>query len=165
MCLNDVTQVYTYCILTDVTVNRDLMTRHVLYIVYLWMKTCALTGIQPPQPVGLYTGTRLYRNTGLVALISELVFPLLSIRYSFRYIFSPKYFKMHEVYVFCSEQGQKLERQLLFCFELDVSAPLWRRKIVTACENSIDFHLGQRGGRHSRCHLSNKTMFLLYLAS
>ncbi len=27
---------------------------------------------------------------------------------------------MHEVYVFCSEQGRKLERQLLFCFELDI---------------------------------------------
>ncbi len=31
----------------------------------------------------LYTGTRLYRNTGLVASISEPVFQLLSIRYSF----------------------------------------------------------------------------------
>ncbi len=30
--------------------------------------------------VMLYTGTRLYRNTGFVASISELVFPLLSIR-------------------------------------------------------------------------------------
>ncbi len=62
----------------------------------------------------LYTGTRLYRNTGLVASISELVFPLLSIRYSFRYIFSPKYFKIHEVYVFCGEQCRKVERQLFF---------------------------------------------------
>ncbi len=45
----------------------------------------------------LYTGTRLYHNTGLVASISEPVFALLSMRYSFRYIFSPKYIKMHEV--------------------------------------------------------------------
>ncbi len=66
--------------------------------------------------LGIYTGTWLYRNTGLVASISEPVFPLLSIGYSFRYIFSPKYFKMYEVYVFCGEQGRKLERQLLFCF-------------------------------------------------
>ncbi len=83
-----------------------------LYVKCLWFKLV------------LYTGTRLYRNTGLVALISEPVFPLLSIRYSFRYIFSLKCFKMHEVYVFCGEQGQKLECQLLFCFELDVSALL-----------------------------------------
>ncbi len=55
----------------------------------------------PHWTLVLYTGTRLYRNTGLVASISGLVFPLLSIRYSFRYIFRPKYFKMHEVYVFC----------------------------------------------------------------
>ncbi len=33
--------------------------------------------------IGLYTGTRLYRYTGLVALTSEPVFPLLSIQYSF----------------------------------------------------------------------------------
>ncbi len=72
---------------------------------------------------------------------------------------------MHEVYVFCGEQGRKLESQLLFDFELDVSALLHRREIVTARENSRDFHLGQRGRRHSRRHLSNKTMFLLYLAS
>ncbi len=109
----------------------------------------------------LYNGTRLYCNTGLVPSISEPVFPLLSIQYSFRYIFSPKYFKMHEVYVFCSKQGQKLEHQLLFCFELDVSALLRRCEIVTARENSRDFHLGRRGGWHSRWHLSNKTMFLL----
>ncbi len=95
--------------------------------------------------VALYTGTRLYRNTGLVALISEPVFPLLSIRYSFRYIFSPKYFKMHEGYVFCGEHGRKLECQLLFCFELDVSTPLRRREIVTACEISRDFLLGRCG--------------------
>ncbi len=98
----------------------------------------------------LYTGTRLYRNTHLVASISELVFPLLSIRYSFRYILSPKYFKMHEVYVFCGEQGRKLERQLLFCFELDISALLRRCEIGTARENSRDFHLGRCGGRRSR---------------
>ncbi len=84
--------------------------------------------------LGLYTATQLYRNTGLGASISEQVFPLLSIRYSFQYIFSPKYFKMHEVYVFCGEQGRKLERQLLFCFELDVSALLHRGKIVTERE-------------------------------
>ncbi len=48
---------------------------------------------------------------------------------------------MHEVYIFCDEQGRKLERQLLFCFELDVSALLRRREIVTACENSRDFLL------------------------
>ncbi len=48
----------------------------------------------------LYTGTQLYSNTGLVASISQPVFPLLSIRCSFWYIFSPKYFKIHEVYVF-----------------------------------------------------------------
>ncbi len=95
----------------------------------------------------LYTGTRLYRNTGLVASISEPIFPLLSIRYSFRYIFSPKYFKMHEVYVFCCEQGRKPERQLLFCFELEVSALLRRREIGTAHENSRDFLLGRRGGK------------------
>ncbi len=115
----------------------------------------------PQYVVVLYTGTRLYCNTGLEASISEPVFPLLSIRYSFRYIFGPKYFKMHEVYVFCGEQGWKLERQLLFCFEHDVSALLRMRKIVTTCENSRDFLLGRRGGRHSRRHLSNKTMFLL----
>ncbi len=75
---------------------------------------------------------------------------------------------MHEVYVFCGEQGRKLECQLLLCFELDVSTLLCRRKIVTARENSKDFHLGQSGGRHSRRHLTmltNKTMFLLYLGS
>ncbi len=72
---------------------------------------------------------------------------------------------MHKVYVFCGEQGRKLERQLLFCFELDVSALLRRHEIVTARDNSKDFHLGQRVGTHSRRHLSNKTMFLLYLAS
>ncbi len=72
---------------------------------------------------------------------------------------------MHEVYVFYSEQGRKLERQLLFCFELEASALSCRREIVTARENSRDFHLGQRGGRLSRWHLSNKTMFLLYLVS
>ncbi len=38
--------------------------------------------------LGLYTGTRLYRNTSLVASMSEPVFPLLSIWYSFRYILS-----------------------------------------------------------------------------
>ncbi len=54
---------------------------------------------------------------------------------------------MHEVYVFCDEQGRKLERQLLFCFELDVSAILHRREIVTARENSRDFLLGWRGGK------------------
>ncbi len=78
---------------------------------------------------------------------------------------SVKYFIMHEVYVFCSEQGRKLERQLLFCFELDVSALLRRCKIVTVRENSRDLYLGRSGGRHSCWHLSNKTMFLLYLAS
>ncbi len=105
----------------------------------------------------LYIGTQLYRNTGLVASILEpFFFPLLSNRYSFRYIFSPKYFKMHEVYVFCGEQGRKLERQLLFCFELDVSALLCRREIVTAHENSS---WDDVEGRYSRWHLSNKTMF------
>ncbi len=108
----------------------------------------------------LYTSTCLYRNTSLVASISEPVFPLFSIRYSFRYIFSPKY-TMHEVYIFCGEQGRKLKRQLLFCFELDVSALLRRHEIVTARENSRDFLLGRRGGMHSHLHLFNKTMFLL----
>ncbi len=32
-------------------------------------------------------------NNGFVATISELVFPLLSIQYSFKYIFNPQYFK------------------------------------------------------------------------
>ncbi len=91
--------------------------------------------------VVLYTSTWLYRNTGPVASISEMVFPLLSIRYSFIYIFSPKYFKMHEVYVFCSEQGRKLECQLLFCSELDASALLQWCEIVTMHENSRDFLL------------------------
>ncbi len=68
---------------------------------------------------------------------------------------------MHEVYVFCGEPDRKLERQLLFCFEQDVSTLLCRCEIVTARENSRDFHLGQRGGIHSRRHLPNKTMFLL----
>ncbi len=49
---------------------------------------------------------------------------------------------MHEVYVFCGEQGRKFEHQLLFCFELDVSALLCRHLIVTAHENSKDFLLG-----------------------
>ncbi len=110
---------------------------------HIWKKTCILV---------LYTGTRLYRNTDLVASISEPVFPLLSIRYSFWYIFSPKYFKM---------QGWKLERQLLFCFELDASALLCRRQIVTMRKNSRDFLLRQRGGSHSRLHLPNKIKFLL----
>ncbi len=48
---------------------------------------------------------------------------------------------MHEVYVFYGEQGRKLERQLLFCFELDISALLRRREIVTVRENSRDFLL------------------------
>ncbi len=90
----------------------------------------------------LQTGTRLYLNNGLVPSISEPVLPLLFIRYSFQYIFNPKYFKMNEVYVFCSEQGRKLERQRLFCFELDVSALLRRREIVMVHKNSKDFHLG-----------------------
>ncbi len=72
---------------------------------------------------------------------------------------------MHEVYILSGEQGRKLERQLLFCFEQDISALLRRRGIVTAHENSRDFHFGRRGGRYSRRHLSNKTMFLLYLVS
>ncbi len=119
------------------------------------------TGGQEELCLVLYTGTRLYHNTGLVPSISEPVFPLLSSRYSFRYIFSPKYFKMHEVYVFCGQQGRKLERQQLFCFELDVSTLLRRHEIVTAHENSREFHLGRHGGRHSCRDLSNKTMFLL----
>ncbi len=89
--------------------------------------------------VVLYTGTLLYRNTSLVASISEPVFPLLSIRY----IFSPKYFKMHEVYTyFVVNKVENLNVQLLFCFELDVSSLLRLRKIVTAHENSRDFLLG-----------------------
>ncbi len=54
---------------------------------------------------------------------------------------------MHEVYVFCGEQGRKLERQLLYCFELDVTALLCRHEIVTAHENSRDFLLGRHGGK------------------
>ncbi len=54
---------------------------------------------------------------------------------------------MHEVYVFCGEQGRKLGRQLLFCFEPDVSSLLHRREIVTARENSRDFLLKRRGGK------------------
>ncbi len=61
---------------------------------------------------------------------------------------------MHEVYVFYGEQGHKLERQLSFCFELDVAALLLRHKIVTVHKNSRDFLLGWH-------HLSNKAMFLL----
>ncbi len=68
---------------------------------------------------------------------------------------------MHEVYVFCGEQGRKLEHQLLFCSELDASALLHRREIVTMRENSRDFLLRRHGGRHSYRHLPNKTMFLL----
>ncbi len=71
---------------------------------------------------------------------------------------------MHEVYVFCGEQGRKLEGQLLFCFELDVSA-LFVQAWDCHRENSREFHFGRRGGRHSRRHVSNKTMLLLYLAS
>ncbi len=105
----------------------------------------------------LYTGTRLYRNTGLVASISEPVFPLLSIRYSFWYIFSPKYFKMHEIYIFCGEQGRKLERQLLF----------WTgrfRSFVQArdCHSVREFkRFSLWTTWHSRRHLSNKTVFVV----
>ncbi len=68
---------------------------------------------------------------------------------------------MHEVYVFCGEQGRKLELQLLLCFELDVSTHLHRCEIVTTRENSRDFLLRQCRGRHSHQHLPNKTIFLL----
>ncbi len=79
----------------------------------------------------LYNGTRLYHCNDLVASMSEPVSSLLSIRYSFWYIISRKYFKMHEVYVFSGEQGRKLEYQLLFCFEQDASVLLHRREIIT----------------------------------
>ncbi len=91
-----------------------------LYIIHV-----SATCITPVFLQVLYTGTRLYRNTGLVASRSEPVFSLLSIRYSFRYIFSPKYFKMHEVYVFCGEQGPKLERQLFFGGGGELEGPLF----------------------------------------
>ncbi len=108
-------------------------------------------------PLVLYTGTRLYRNTGLVALISEPVFPLLSIRYSFRYIFSPKYKSTS----FAVNKVENLS--VNFCFVLNWTFPLF----------CADARLPQRArfqeiyfwddveGRHSRWHLSNKTMFLL----
>ncbi len=60
---------------------------------------------------------------------------------------------------FCGEQCQNLEHQLLFCFELDASALLRRREIVTTCKNLRDFLLRRCGGSHSRRHLPNKTVF------
>ncbi len=49
--------------------------------------------VELAQTLMLYTGTGLYRNTGFAASISESVFPLLSIQFSFWYNFSWKYFK------------------------------------------------------------------------
>ncbi len=71
------------------------------------------------------------------------------------------YLKVHEIYVFCSEEWRKLLQLLLLTCELRISAFLHRRELVTTRENSRDFLLRRHEGSHSHWHLPNKTMFWL----
>ena len=49
--------------------------------------------------LGLYTGTRFYHITSVVASVTELVWRSLNIRYSIRYIFDQKYPQNTRMYV------------------------------------------------------------------
>ncbi len=71
--------------------------------------------------VVLYTGTQLYRNTSLVPSISDPVFPLLSFRYSFRYIFSQNTLKCIKSTSFAVNKVANLN--INFCFVLNWTCP------------------------------------------
>ncbi len=51
------------------------------------IKVVSKDSLSIQEHIMLYTCTWLYHYIGYVALISKAVFPLLSTRYSFRYIF------------------------------------------------------------------------------